>query len=57
VVRYLVDEEEGRQIAAQLAEMGRQWSLRALRPTDQVIYIYRLMLELSFLQDPRRSAL
>jgi hypothetical protein len=57
VVRYLVDEEEGRQMAAQLAEMGRQWSLRALRPIDQVIYLYRLVLELSSLQDPRRPAL
>lgn len=56
VVRYLADEEEGRQAAAMMAEMGRQWSLRALRPVDQAIYIYRLMLELARLQDPARLA-
>jgi hypothetical protein len=56
VVRYLVGEKEGRELAALLAENGRQWSLRALRPVDQVIYLYRLMLELSRLQDPTRPA-
>jgi len=54
VVRYLADEEEGRQVAAMLAERGRQWSLRALRPVDQAIYVFRLMLELARLQDPDR---
>jgi hypothetical protein len=56
VVRYLVEEEEGRQIAALMAERGRQWSLRALRPVDQVIYLFRLMIELSRLQEPSRPA-
>jgi hypothetical protein len=56
VVRYLVDEEEGQQMAAQMAERGREWSLRALRPVDQAIYLFRLMIELSRLQDPSRSA-
>lgn len=56
VVRYLTVEDEGKEIAALLADEGRQWSLRSLRPVDQVIYIYRLMLELSRLQDPSRLA-
>jgi hypothetical protein len=56
VVRYLADEEEGREVAALLAERGRQWSLRALRPVDQAIYVFRLMLELARLQDPGRPA-
>ncbi|GAB7336705.1 hypothetical protein MBLNU13_g10371t1 [Cladosporium sp. NU13] len=56
VVRYLVNEEEGQQMAAQMAERGREWSLRALRPVDQAIYLFRLMIELSRLQDPSRSA-
>ena len=56
VVRYLADEEEGRRVAAMLAERGRQWSLRALRPIDQAIYVFRLMLELARLQDPDRPA-
>jgi hypothetical protein len=57
VVRYLVNEEEGQQLAAQMAERGREWSLRALRPVDQAVYLFRLMIELSRLQDPSRSAL
>jgi hypothetical protein len=57
VVRYLVNEEEGQQMAAQMAERGREWSLRALRPVDQAVYLFRLMIELSRLQDPSRSAL
>jgi hypothetical protein len=54
LVRYLADEEEGRRLAAMLAERGRQWSLRALRPVDQAIYVFRLMLELARLQNPDR---
>jgi hypothetical protein len=56
VVRYLATEEEGRQVAASMAENGRQWSLRALRPVDQIIYLYRLILELQRLQDTSRLA-
>jgi hypothetical protein len=54
VVRYLADEEEGRQVAALMAGRGSEWSRRALRPVDQAIYLYRLMLELARLQDPGR---
>lgn len=53
VVRYLV-EEEGRGLAKELALKGREWTQRALRPVDQVVYLYRLLLELSRLQDPER---
>ena len=56
VVRYLSVEDEGQQLAALLAAQGREWSLRALRPVDQAIYLYRLMLELARLQDPDRLA-
>jgi hypothetical protein len=56
VVRYLSVEDEGQQLAALLAAQGREWSLRALRPVDQAIYLYRLMLELARLQDPSRLA-
>ncbi|KAM0703792.1 hypothetical protein Q7P35_009731 [Cladosporium inversicolor] len=56
VVRYLADEEEGRQVAAVPAERGREWSLRVLRPVDQAVYLFRLMLELARLQDPGRPA-
>ena len=56
VVRYLAEEEEGRELAAFMAEEGRRWSLRGLRPVDQAVYLYRLMLELARLQDPDRLA-
>lgn len=56
VVRYLSIEEEGQQLAELMAEEGREWSLRALRPVDQAIYLYRLILELARLQDPERVA-
>lgn len=56
VVRYLSSEHEGREIAAMIAEKGRLWSSRAMRPVDQAIYLYRLMLELARLQDPGRPA-
>jgi hypothetical protein len=54
--RYLADEEDGRQAAAMMAEMGWQWSLRVLRLVDQAISLYRLMLELGRLQHPERPA-
>lgn len=56
VVRYLSEEEEGRQAAAFMAEKGREWSLRVLRPVDQALYVYRLMLELARVQDAERPA-
>lgn len=39
VVLYSNEEEEGKQVAAFLAENGRQWLLRVLRPVDQAIYM------------------
>lgn len=54
VVRCLVSERKGQQMAAQMAEKGREWSLRALRPIDQAVYLFHLMIELSRLQNPSR---
>ena len=56
VVRYLADEAEGREVAALMAEEGRRWSGRALRPVDQAVYLFRLLLELGRLQDEGRVA-
>jgi hypothetical protein len=56
IVRHLADEEEGQKVAALIAEEGRRWSRRLLRPVDQAIYLYRLMLESARLQDPGRLA-
>lgn len=55
VVRYLVEEEEGRVLAKNLALEGREWALKVLRREDQVIYLYRLLLELARVQDPNRQ--
>ncbi|KAM3424967.1 hypothetical protein BST61_g6938 [Cercospora zeina] len=56
VVRYFVEEEEGRALAKELALAGREWAQKSLRPEDQVVYLYRLLLELARLQDPVRPA-
>jgi hypothetical protein len=55
VVRYLVEEEEGRVVASELAIKGREWAAKGLRPVDEVIYLYRLMLELARVEDPTRK--
>lgn len=57
VVRYLTEDEQGNELAQQLAMRGREWTRKALRPVDQVIYLYRLMLELGRIQDPNRRPL
>lgn len=57
VVRYFVEEREGRALAKELALSGAEWAQKSMRPVDQVVYIYRLLLELARLQDPKRPAL
>ncbi|KAF2216052.1 glycosyltransferase family 90 protein [Cercospora zeae-maydis SCOH1-5] len=56
VVRYFVEEEEGRALAKELALAGREWAQKSMRPEDQVVYLYRLLLELARVQDPERPA-
>lgn len=56
LVFYLTSTESGQRIARDVAEQGREWFARSLRPVDMSIYVYRLLLELARLQDPERQA-
>ncbi|KAI5460771.1 hypothetical protein BGZ63DRAFT_357798 [Mariannaea sp. PMI_226] len=56
LVFYLTSTEPGRQRAKQIADSGRLWYSKAFREADRSIYVYRLMLELARLQDPKREA-
>ncbi|KXT11646.1 hypothetical protein AC579_7036 [Pseudocercospora musae] len=57
VVRYFVEEEEGRELAQELAMKGREWAQKALTTEEQFIYLYRTILEVARLQDPDRRAI
>lgn len=56
LVTYLAETEAGRRTAREVAEAGREWFAKALRDVDMTVYVYRLMLELARLQDPKREA-
>jgi hypothetical protein len=56
LVRFLVEEEEGRALAEELAAKGREWAMRCLRELDQMIYFWRLALEMGRLEDVEREA-
>ncbi|CAK7226963.1 hypothetical protein SBRCBS47491_006408 [Sporothrix bragantina] len=53
---FLLTTETGQWAARTVAEEGRVWSQQALRPADMAVYMYRLLLELAQLQDPKRPA-
>lgn len=55
LVRFLAATDEGRRVAFRIAEEGRRWYYRALTPAHQGLYVYRLLLELAWLQDPART--
>ncbi|GAP88019.2 putative beta- -xylosyltransferase 1 [Rosellinia necatrix] len=56
LVAYLTSTENGRRRAREIADQGRRWYTNAFREIDIAIYIYRLLLELTRLQDPDRPA-
>jgi hypothetical protein len=56
MMQWLAWNERGQEKAREVAESGSQWYLKALREVDMTIYIYRLLLELARLQDPKREA-
>lgn len=56
LVMYLTSTEAGQNKAKEMADKGREWYGKAMRKVDMSIYIYRLMLELARLQDPKRLA-
>jgi hypothetical protein len=56
VVRFLATTAEGQRISRRIAEAGREWYFKALTPVHQGIYLYRLMLELAWMQNPSRPS-
>lgn len=54
LMRFLATTSEGQAISRRIAEAGREWYFRALTPVHQGIYLYRLMLELAWMQDLSR---
>lgn len=56
IMRYMTSDETGRRIAKEIADAGKEWHAKVLRPEDFTIYLYRLMLELARVMDPSRHA-
>lgn len=54
LVMHLTSTEAGREAAEHIAEQGREWFTKAFREVDRTVYLYRLLLELARLQDPKR---
>lgn len=54
-VRYLDRENDGRILAAQMAEDGRQWASKVLRKKDFEAWFFRLLLEYGRLVDDDRE--
>ncbi|KAK8227066.1 glycosyl transferase family 90-domain-containing protein [Phyllosticta capitalensis] len=53
-MRFLALTDQGDAIAQRVAEEGREWRMKALREEDQIVYMYRLLLEYSrVLRDDR----
>ena len=57
LVLYLTTTKSGQRLAKEIANQGREWFSKAFRDIDLTIYMYRLLLELARLQDPKREAL
>jgi hypothetical protein len=54
LMRFLATTSKGQKISHRIAEAGREWYFKAMTPIHQGIYLYRLMLELAWLQDESR---
>lgn len=57
LMRFLTTTEEGQEVGRKIAEAGREWYHRALGPVHQGVYLYRLFLEMAWLQDDRRQVI
>ncbi|TLS29089.1 hypothetical protein PpBr36_01385 [Pyricularia pennisetigena] len=55
LVRFLTETGDGQKIGHSIAEAGREWYGKSMTPMNQGLYIYRLMLEIAWLLDERRS--
>ncbi|KLU89816.1 hypothetical protein MAPG_08785 [Magnaporthiopsis poae ATCC 64411] len=56
VVRFLTRTKAGQRVAHRVAEAGREWYDKAVKPTHQGIYLYRLMLEMARVMYEGRKA-
>ena len=56
LVSYSTTSERGQRKAKEIADLGREWHAKAFREVDLSIYVYRLLLEMARLQDPKRPA-
>jgi hypothetical protein len=54
MVRFLTTTEEGDRVGRRVARAGAEWHDRALTQLHQGVYVYRLFLELAWLQNPAR---
>jgi hypothetical protein len=54
LMRFLATTEEGQRISFEIAQSGREWAEKVLRKVDTTIYLYRLFLELAWLQNENR---
>ncbi|PWI65414.1 hypothetical protein PCL_07015 [Purpureocillium lilacinum] len=57
MVVWLIEAEDGKRRAKNVADQGREWAARAMREEDRAIYVFRLLLELARIQDPDRKAM
>ncbi|KAM0206364.1 hypothetical protein ACHAQI_008280 [Fusarium lateritium] len=55
--KYLSGKEDGQECAQKIAEQGRDWAQKALRPEDMQIYMFRLLLEWGRVVDDDREHL
>ncbi|KAI6494294.1 hypothetical protein MCOR11_005888 [Pyricularia oryzae] len=55
LVRFLTETGDGQKIGHDIAEAGREWHGKSMTAMHQGLYIYRLMLEMAWLLDERRS--
>lgn len=54
-MRFLAKTERGAEIAKEIADQGREWWGKLLRPEDFQVYFYRLLLELARVLDEGRT--
>ncbi|KAL5330365.1 hypothetical protein ACEPPN_003892 [Leptodophora sp. 'Broadleaf-Isolate-01'] len=57
VSRYLLDDPEGKVLAAQMAKESREWTRRVLRPVDLTAAYFRVFLEYARLLDDGRDSM
>ena len=55
VIRWLTEEESGRELAKKIADGGRAWWRQGLRNVDMNLYMFRLLLEWARVVDEKRD--